>query len=102
MRNLLSVCAVADLTQDENEGEIALAVFGQIRESVPASALERVLAWIIRHPEGGTVRLDVSELGIKPAPVEKVVRERCAGYATKLLWRLRHPDSGQPAQARSS
>lgn len=104
VRNLLSVCAVADLTQDENEGEIALAVFGQIREAIPAPALERVLAWIIRHPEAGKVRLDVAELGIRPAPVEAVVRERCAAYATKLLWRLRRPGAaaGQSAQVPSS
>lgn len=101
VRDLLSVCAVADLTQDENEGEIALAVFGQIREAIPVAALPRVLAWIIRHPGDGTVRLDVSEFGIKTAPVEAVVRERCAGYAKKLLRRLR-PPAGQPAQTPAS
>ena len=92
VRDLLSVCAVADLTQDENEGEIALVVFGQIRDAIPAPALARVLAWIILHPAGGKVRLDVSEFGIKPAPVEAVVRERCAAYAKKLALAAASPE----------
>ncbi len=89
-RNLLSVCAVADLARDENEGEIALLVFEQIRDTIPAPALLRVLAWIILHPGDGRVQTEVPEFGIQPVPDERAVRERCAAYAKKLLWRLRH------------
>lgn len=94
VRDLLSVCAVADLVQDENEGEIAFVVFAQIRDVIPsAPVLEKVLAWVIGHPGEGTVRVDVSEFGIEKAPDAGAVRDRCAAYARKLLWRLRHPEA---------
>ena len=97
VRDLLSVCAVADLSEDENEGEIALAVFGQIRAAVPAPALKKVLAWIILHPAEGRVKTDAAEFGIQPASDESIVRERCAAYAKKLLRRLLHTDSAAAA-----
>ena len=96
VRDLLSVCAVADLTQDENEGEIGLVVFEQVRDVIPPPALEKVLAWIVLHPAEGKVRTDVSEFGIQVAPDATVVRERCVAYAKKLLWRLRHQDAAAP------
>ena len=89
VRNLLSVCTVADLAQDENEAEIARAVFDQIREAVPADTLRKVLAWIILHPEGGQVVTDASEFGIARGPTEDRVRERSAIYARKLLRSMR-------------
>ena len=99
VRDLLSVCAVADLAEDENEGEIALAVFGQIRDAVPAPALEKVLTWIILHPAEGRVRTDAAEFGVQPAPAEPAVRERGAMYAKKLLWRLLQKDPVAAAAA---
>ena len=98
VRALLSVCAVADLSQDENEGEIALAVFGQIRDAVPAPALKKVLAWIILHPAAGQVRTEAAEFGVQPVPDEPSVRERCAAYAKKLLWRLLHEEPAAAAR----
>ena len=99
VRDLLSVCAVADLAEDENEGEIALAVFGQIRDAVPAPALEKVLTWIILHPAEGRVRTDAAEFGVQPASAEPAVRERGAMYAKKLLWRLLQKDPVAAAAA---
>ena len=94
VRDLLSVCAVADLVQDENEGEIAFVVFAQIRDAIPsAPTLEKVLTWIVLHPGEGTVRVDASEFGIEKAPDAGAVRDRCVAYAKKLLWRLEHPEA---------
>ena len=101
VRDLLSVCAVADLSEDENEGEIALAVFGQIQDTVPAATLKKVLAWIVLHPAEGEVKTEVPEFGIQPAAAGPVVRERCVAYAKKLLRRLLRPGPSAAA-ARST
>jgi hypothetical protein len=85
VRNLLSVCAVADLAEDDNEGEIARAVFNQIHDAVPANILPRVLGWISLHPTEGQVVLDVSDFGIAAGVAPDRVRERCEMYARKYL-----------------
>lgn len=93
VRNLLSVCAVADLVMDRNEAEIARAVFEQIKDAVrDPLELQQILAWIALHPEGGAVRLDVTEFGIGRGSTEPFVRDRVSIYAKKLLRELRsHP-----------
>ena len=91
LRNLLSVCAVADLVMDPDEAEIARAVFDRIKatEDDPAEVRQR-LARIVLHPNNGNVLTDVSEFGLGKGPEEPLVRERCADYARKLLRELRH------------
>ncbi len=88
-RNLLVVCASADLAEDENEGDIALIVFDRLRTLAPAPELARVLAWIVLHPTEGTADADLSPFGIEPVTDGRAVRERSAVYARKLLLRLR-------------
>ena len=86
VRNLLSVCAVADLAMDADEGEMARAVFDQIPVAVrDATRRRQVLAWLVLHPAEGTVITDLSEFGIARGPDESFVRERCAAYARKML-----------------
>ncbi len=87
---------MADLDRDENEGEIALAVFGQLRDTMPVPTLEKVLAWIVLHPTAGAVRVDGDEFGLQPTPDESIVRERCAIYARKLLRQLRRDGLAAP------
>ncbi len=88
VRNLLSVCTVADLVEDENEAEIARAVLDRIQADMPAVVLKKVLVWIIFHPANGSVITDVSGFGIANGPTEEQVRERSTVYAKKLLRRL--------------
>ncbi len=86
VRNLLSVCAVADLVMDPNEAEIARAVLDQIKDAVRDPAERRqVLAWIVLHPTDGSVLTDVSDFGIEKGPLDQSVRERSAAYARKFL-----------------
>ncbi len=85
VRNLLSVAAIADLSQDPNEGEIAFVVEQQIRATVREEDLPRVLAWVVLNPKAGTVLTDARELGIRGPADEAAVRERSAVYAKKFL-----------------
>jgi ABC-2 type transport system permease protein len=87
-RNLLSVAAVADITANLREAEIARVVFNVLVARSPRGELERILAWIILNPEGGSVVNHVPELGLRRRPTEAIVRERVTLYAKKLLGRL--------------
>jgi ABC-2 type transport system permease protein len=87
-RNLLSVAAIADVTANLREAEIARVVFMCLRERIPKDELERVLAWIILNPDAGTVVTHAPELGLRRHPTEAIIRERVGLYARKLLGRL--------------
>jgi ABC-2 type transport system permease protein len=87
-RNLLSVAAIADVEEDPLEGEIARDIFDQLKATVPKPELEKVLAWIILAPERGQVVMNAQELGFRPIPGDKIIRERSGLYAKKYLGRL--------------
>ena len=98
LRNLLSVCAVADLTQDPNEGEIAYAVLDEIQGDFAPDRLTKMTAWLILHPAEGTVMNNAGELGIDGEAVADQTRDRVVAYAKKLLLRL----LGKPLPARDA
>ena len=88
MRNLLSAAAVADVSEDPQEGNIARAVFDQLQADYDKEELIHILAWIMLTPDGGTVCRDVPELDIYGPINEDVARMRVLIYAEKLLGRL--------------
>lgn len=88
VRNLLAVCAIADVLQDQYEAQIPYVVFDKIRFDVPEDRLKKVLTWIILHPTDDTVPTKVPALGIEGEVFEEGVRERSMGYAKKLLGRV--------------
>lgn len=89
VRHLLSVAAVADLGADIDEGEIARTVFDELQARYPHAELRRLLAWVILHPDGGTIVRRIPELHLRrgEAP-EDLIRERCVLYGKKFLGRL--------------
>ena len=92
--NLLSVAAIADVSEDLHEGEIARLVYYLLRSDYGAPELEKILGWIILHPEDGTVVTHAPELGLRRRIPEALVRQRIGLYARKFLGRLqgRLPD----------
>jgi len=87
-RNLLSVAAIADITADLKEAEIARAIFDQLKIRATPDQLQRILAWIILHPDDGDVIRKAPELGLRRHPPEALIRERSVLYAKKFLGRL--------------
>jgi ABC-2 type transport system permease protein len=88
IRNLVSIAAVADLSADPRESEIARLVFRQIgREFEPAVA-RQALAWIILSPEDGQALTKAPEVSLFRHPPERLVRQRSIIYAEKYLGRL--------------
>lgn len=91
LRNLLSICAVADIVEDQNEAQIPVVVFNYIKGSVQKDQLIKALAWIIINDQDGTVLTnvkDIKELSIDGEVQEDSVRERSTLYAKKLLFRV--------------
>ncbi len=87
-RNLLSVAAIADVEEDPLEGPIARDIFDQLKATIPEPTLEKVLAWIILAPDRGNVVMNTQELGFRPIPGDKIIRERSVLYAKKYLGRM--------------
>lgn len=88
VRNILSVAAIADVTQDPLEGQIARAVFDRLQADFDRGELIRILAWVILKPEQGAVVNETPELDLNGRVNEEVVRDRCLIYAKKFLGRL--------------
>lgn len=88
VRNLLSVAAIADVTEDPLEATVARAVFSRLNDDIPSEDLTRILTWIIAHPDGGTVVTNAPELGLQGPVDADVIRDRSVIYAKKYLGRL--------------
>jgi hypothetical protein len=88
VRNLLAVCAVADVIQDPQEGEIPYIVFERLKGDVQKDQLMKAVAWVILKPGEGTVPVSIKELGVEGEVPEETVRERVTLYGKKLLFRL--------------
>jgi hypothetical protein len=88
VRNLLSVAAIADVTANLREAEIARVVYDQLRSRFGRDELERILAWVVLSPGEGSVVTAAPELGLRRRPSEAIVRERDVLYAKKFLGRL--------------
>ena len=88
VRNLLSVAAIADISADLREAEIARAVFDELQARHGRDPLRRMLTWVILSPDAGAVVVQAPELGLRRHPPEGYVRERNTLYAKKFLGRL--------------
>src|SRR4051812_44397490 len=64
VRGLLSVCAVTDFLQDQHEAHIPFIVFEHLRNSAEKEKLIKATAYVILHPDEGTVTTKVSDLGL--------------------------------------
>jgi ABC-type multidrug transport system permease subunit len=89
IRNLLCVATVADLNEDPLEGSIARAVLAHLFAHFTEPRLTQSLAWIVLHPDEGTVLTSIPELGVPGDMGQEVVRNRSALYARKFLGRIR-------------
>jgi ABC-2 type transport system permease protein len=89
IRNLLCVAVFADLNEDPLEGSIARVVVNHLFAHFQEIELTQGLAWIVLHPDGGTVPAHMAELGL-PGDIDgSAVRERSVLYAKKVLGRIR-------------
>jgi ABC-type multidrug transport system permease subunit len=88
VRSLISVAAVADLLQDEQEAAFPYVIFDKLKFDIPEPDLIKVLAYIIINPDEGTVVTDAKDLGINGEADEGQVRQRVTAYAKKFLFRL--------------
>ncbi len=86
--SLLSVAAIADVSQDLREGAIARLVFDDLRSAYGERSLRKILAWVILSPGSGRVAVTAPELGLPKRVREDVVRQRIDIYARKFLGRL--------------
>ncbi len=90
VRNCLCVCGVVDLLQDGLEAHLPLIVLKHLEDRVPRQSLEKALAYVALHPDRGSVRMSISELGVEgEVGDEAELRQRTAIYAKKMLKRLR-------------
>lgn len=89
IRNLISVAVFADLDEDPLEGSIARVVVDHLFANFDESQLTHGLAWIILHPDDGTVPQDLPELGLPGRIDGSIIRERSVLYAKKVLGRIR-------------
>jgi hypothetical protein len=88
VRNLLSVCCLADMIHSEFEGETALTIFDKLKSETDKEDLEKACAWIILKPNEGKCITKIPELGWDDEIEEEPIRERTWMYAKKLLGRL--------------
>ena len=88
VRNLISVAAIADITQDNSEAIIARQIHDFLQASFEAEDLTHALAWIVLSPDAGSVVSAAPELGLKGEAHPEIIRERSAWYARKFLGRI--------------
>jgi ABC-type transport system involved in cytochrome c biogenesis permease component len=88
VRNLVSAASVADILQDPLEGNIGRVVFEHLKSDVDTDQLEAALAWIVLHPEDGTVVTTAPDLGLSQNVAEDQIRDRDMLYAKKFLGKL--------------
>ncbi|MEJ1973899.1 MAG: hypothetical protein WDM96_15990 [Lacunisphaera sp.] len=85
---LLGVAAVADISEDLHEGEIARTVFNELQTRYDRAHLRRLLAWVILDPTSGPLPVETRELERPRHPPPTLIRERGVYYAKKFLGRL--------------
>jgi ABC-2 type transport system permease protein len=91
IRNLLSICAIADVAEDQHEGQIPFVIFDYLRGNIQKDKLINALTWIILNEKEGTVLTNLKEyknFGIDADIGEDDVRSRSTIYAKKMLFRL--------------
>jgi hypothetical protein len=88
VRNLLSVCSLADMVHSEFEGETAYVIFEKLKSEIDKDQLIKACAWIVLKPDEGRCITRIPELGWDDEIEEDGIRERVSMYSKKLLGRL--------------
>ena len=88
VRNLMSVCSLADMIHSEFEGETAYVIFDKLKSEVDKDQLIKACAWMVLKPNEGRCITKIPELGWDEDVEEDGIRERSSMYAKKLLGRL--------------
>jgi hypothetical protein len=88
VRNLMSVCSLADMIHSEFEGETAYVIFDKLKSEVDKDQLIKACAWMVLKPNEGRCVTRIPELGWDEEVEEDGIRERSSMYAKKLLGRL--------------
>ncbi len=88
VRSLVCVAAIADISEDPREGQIARAVFDCLTSRFPPALLRKALAWVALYPHDGRTFNTLPALGLNRRPQIDIVRSRCVVYAKKYLGRL--------------
>ncbi len=89
VRNCLYVAAVPDAIQLPVERYLPGVVLEFLTDRYPKDDLVKILAWIVMHPDDGSLLDDISDLGIEGTAGDPyVVRERAYLYALKFIIRL--------------
>ncbi len=88
VRNLISVAAIADITQDNAERIIARIIYDHLREHFAEEDLIQALAWVALDREAGSVITAAPELGLRGEVHPSILRERSDWYARKYLGRI--------------
>jgi len=86
--NLLDAASVADIQKDPYEGVFAYLVFEKLKRDVPKEELEKVLTWLILHPEDEKAIRAVPELGVDGESPAEEMPDRVRIYSLKLVGRL--------------
>jgi hypothetical protein len=92
LRNLLSICAIADVAESPIEGQVPYVVFNYLRSNIQKDQLIKALVYIILNDTEGTVLTnvkDIKELDLEGTEIGKEdARQRMTLYAKKMLFRL--------------
>jgi ABC-2 type transport system permease protein len=88
VHDLLYAASVFDIDEDPDEGAIGRTILDYIRKEAPGDDLEKILTYIIKNPDSGSVITKVPELGAQGEIAGDAARDRSAMYATKLLERI--------------
>jgi hypothetical protein len=88
VRNLLHICALADMAHSEFEGETAYVIFEKLKSEVDKDELIKSCLWAALYLNEGRAVTRAPELGWDEEIDEDSLRERAGVYAAKLAGRL--------------
>ncbi|HYC71742.1 MAG TPA: ABC transporter permease [Opitutaceae bacterium] len=89
VRNVLSFAAQCDIAQLPVERHVPVFALEYLQDTMPEEDLEKVLVWVIRHPQDWGTPPDLTGLGLgKYWSDPQIVRVRGEQYAVKFLGRL--------------
>jgi hypothetical protein len=63
VRNLMHVCALADMIHSEFEGETAYVVFDKLKAEIDKDVLIKACGWMVLKPDEGRAVTKIPELG---------------------------------------
>lgn len=86
--NLLDAASVADIQKDPYEGVFGFLVFEKLQRDLPKEELEKVLTWIVLHPDDPKAIRAVPELGVDGESPAEEMPDRVRIYSLKLMGRL--------------